>query len=192
MDKGFMDKMLKGQMIGSGISSLGGLFGGLFGGGDGSSPYDAASDQMKQYYQEGQGYLNPFLQALSDPQALQSQWTQGYETSPYAKQMQASAGQYGMDAASSMGLLGSSPALQAIQGGQSNIMAKDRQQYLGDLMQKYLAGAGIAGQMQQGAMGMGQMMGQAAYGAESERQRAGSGIFGSLGNIASMALPFIL
>lgn len=171
-------------------------------------PYQAAQDQMTQYYNQAQQGMQPYMQQgqqagqqlggamrkLLDPGALQNEWTQGYEMSPQAKQAQQMASQQGLDAASSMGLMGSQPALQAIQGGASQIALNDRQNYLNDLMQKYQSGigvgqnmmgvgAGAAGQMGQQGMNMGNTMGGLAAG----RQQAGgsmlSGLLGSAGRL---------
>src|SRR5690242_21870541 len=98
--------------------------------------YGDAADELKKYYgqamqgeqqaqqqfspyinrgNEAGGSLMDFLNQLSNPQALESQWTSGYETSPYAQQLLSKNQSSGMDAASQMGLLGSSTALQNIQ-----------------------------------------------------------------------------
>jgi hypothetical protein len=135
---------------------------------------------MDKYYQEGKGYTQPYMDALMDPQGLQNKWTQGYETSPYAKQAMDMASQSGLNAASSMGLMGSTPALQAIQGGASNIAMADRQNYLNDLMNKYQMGAGMATNAQGNAMHMGDAMGGLKFG---ERQ-AGSNMIGQGLNFA--------
>ncbi len=119
--------------------------------------YDKAQKELEKYYNEGQGYLNPYNQngmetygkysgamdKLLNPAALQDEWSKNYQESDIAKQNEAMATQHGLDAASSMGLMGSSPALQAIQSGTSGIVAQDRQKYLDDLMQKYMTGIGI-------------------------------------------------
>jgi hypothetical protein len=97
--------------------------------------------------------------------------------------------QNGLDAASSLGLNGSNTALNALQGGTTRIALDDRQNYLNDLMQKYLAGTGIAGnifntgygaagQMSNNAMNMGQNSAQEAYG---EANAPGSIMGGLLG-----------
>lgn len=165
--------------------------------------YQAAQDQMQQYYSQAQQGMQPFMQEgqqageqlapamqkLLDPQGLQSEWMEGYETSPQAQLAQQQAQQQGLDAASSMGLMGSQPALQAIQGGMSNIGIQDRQNYLGDLMDKYKTGIGLgqnmygtgaqmAGQSGQQAMQMGQDAAQMAYG----QQNAPGQMFGNLLN----------
>jgi hypothetical protein len=99
-----------------------------------------------------------------------------YKTSPYAQRSMQNASASGLDAASSQGLLGSSAATQNIQQSSSDIMNKDRSEYLQDLMKKYMAGVGIgkdmygigattAGNMSNQAMQMGGAMGQAKYGA---------------------------
>ena len=156
---------------------------------DPGKSYRNAGREIKKGYQEGQGYLNPYNQAgmdqlqkligaqgnLLDPAKLQSEWAKGYEISPYAKQLQEQAKSSGMDAASNQGLLGSSSALNTIQQGSSNIMNADRQNYMNDLMQKYMTGIGIgqniygtganaANQMSQNANAYGQNMAGAKFG----------------------------
>ncbi len=168
--------------------------------------YKKAGDQMKKYYGEskdlynqGQGYLNPYNQngqsqyqrlmdqanALNDPAALQAKWSSGYEKSPYATQLQSEAQSGGLDAASAMGLMGSSGALSNIQQSSSNIMQADRQKYMDDLMNKYMQSIGIGqniygvganaansmsnNAMNQGknAMSMGESMGNLAFGQQN-------------------------
>lgn len=151
--------------------------------------YDKARQAEEQYYQEAQGYRQPYMEQgqkaggtlqemlnkLSNPQELQNEWIKGYETSPYAKQLQEQAQTGGLDAASAMGLGGSSAALSNIQKGSSDIMQKDRDNYLNNIMQKYLAGMGLgeslygtganmAGQAAQGAQSMGQDVAGLEYG----------------------------
>lgn len=146
-------------------------------------PYGDASNVMSDYYnqsrrdqmpynQHGQQAFNPLWQqmmALMDPSKLQGEWSKNYEMSPEAKQAQDMAGQSGMNAASSMGLLGSTPALQAVQAGTAQIGLNDRNNYLDKLMQKYIAATGIgqnlyntgastAANMGNQAMNMGQNM----------------------------------
>ncbi len=149
--------------------------------------YQDAQDQLNQYYGQAQNYLGPYANegqsmypglaqqqnALINPGQLENQWAQSYQESPYAKQLQQQAQSNGLNAASSMGIMGSSSALNAIQGGTTAIGNADRQQYLNDLMQKYMAGAGIgeniygaganaAGRMGQNAMQQGQNSAQMA------------------------------
>lgn len=163
--------------------------------------YEAAGQQMEKYYKDAQGNLQPYNQngmdqygrlndqanQLNDPAALQAKWAQGYEMSPQAQQMLSQSKESGMGAASSMGLMGSSAALGNIQNSAGNIMQNDRQNYMNDLMQKYLASVGIgqnlygtganaAGGMANNAMQQGQNMGQSAYG----QMNAGGDAFGKL------------
>lgn len=119
--------------------------------------YKSAQEQLDKYYQQGQGYLDPYnqngqqaygglseaLRRLLNPQELQNEWAKGYQESDIAKQDEALANQHGLESASAMGLLGSSPALQAIQSGTSGIVARDRQHYLDDLLEKYKTGIGL-------------------------------------------------
>lgn len=181
--------------------------------------YDAAQQAEQGYYNQAQGMRQPFIdtgmkggQSLQDmlsklmnPGQLQDEWSQGYETSPYAKQLQQQAQTGGLDAASAMGLGGSSAALSNIQKGSADIMQKDRQQYMDDMMKKYLSAMGIgeslygtgANMASQGAQGA-QQMGQDAAQMEFGKKQAGSntlmklmsmiagmsgGGIGSLGNL---------
>lgn len=154
--------------------------------------YDKAQKEMERYYGQGQEALQPYMQqgqtafaplsgamnALLNPIDLQNEWAQSYETSPYAQMQMDMARNQGLEAASSMGIMGSSPALQSIQAGQSMIGAADRDNYLNSLMQKYLAGAGVAqgiygtgagaaSQFGQNAMNMGNNAAEMAYGKAS-------------------------
>jgi hypothetical protein len=163
--------------------------------------YDKAQQEREKYYNQGQGYLNPYNQngidtygkysgamdKLLNPAALQDEWNKGYKESDFAKQNEAMASQSGLNAAQQMGLGGSAPALQAIQSGTAGIVAKDRQQYLDDLMQKYMAGIGIgqdiygkgagaAGQMSQNANQMGQDSAQLTF----NKNNAQGDMFGKL------------
>lgn len=154
--------------------------------------YEDAADEYEKYYNQGQGYQEPFRQngvdqtgrlnnaenKLLDPSALLSEWMDKYKTSPFAQRSMQNAQASGLDAASSQGLLGSSAATQNIQQSSSDIMNKDRSEYLQDLMKKYMAGIGVgqnmynvgattAQNMGNNAMTQGDRMGQAKYGATS-------------------------
>jgi hypothetical protein len=161
--------------------------------------YDKARQEEEKYFQQGQQMRQPFiekgqqagqfnmdmLQKLMNPQGLQDEWSQGYSTSPYAQQMQDEAQSGGMDAASAMGLGGSSAALENVQKGSADIMQKDRQQYMDDMMKKYMAamgmgesmygtGANMANQGASATQQFGQNMGANAYG----KGQAGGDMFG--------------
>lgn len=163
--------------------------------------YKGAQEELTKGYNQGQGYLDPYNQQgqdqyknlndminkLKDPAALRDEWEKSYTTSDAAKNAQGAATQQGLDAASSMGLMGSSPALSAIQAGTSAIGAEDKQNYLKDLMDKYTqatglasgvygTGAGAAGQMSQNANTYGQNSAQTKFG----QKNAGGSQFGNL------------
>jgi len=154
--------------------------------------YDKAQEQLDKYFNQSQGYLTPYnqygqnaygdineaMKKLLNPAGLQDEWIKNYKESEAAKNAEAMASEHGLNAASSMGLMGSSPALQAIQAGTSEISANDRQNYLDNLMQKYLAGIGIgqdifgkganaASQLSQNANQMGQNSAEMAYGKQN-------------------------
>lgn len=130
----------------------------------GKDAYDDASKEMDKYWQQAQqfgqqgfGYQQPFRRAgleqtgrlneaensLLDPSALLAKWMQSYQMSPYAQKSLENAKESGLGAASSMGLMGSSAALNNIQNSAGDIMNADRQTYLNDLMNKYMQGIGI-------------------------------------------------
>ncbi len=128
------------------------------------SPEDAYKDAenvSNQQWQQTQGYAKPWIDQgnsqygrlntatgdLLDPTGMENRWSSSYETSPYAQQMLKENQGAGLDAASSMGLMGSSAAVNNIQTGAHNIVNQDRQQYMNDLMQKYMAGIGLGQNM---------------------------------------------
>lgn len=142
----------------------------------GQNELDKYFNQSRDLYNQGQGYLQPYnqfgmdahsnlsnaMRRLLDPAGLQNEWTKGYTESEAAKNTARMAQENGLDAASSLGLMGSNTALNAIQGGTTQIGLADRENYLNNLMQKYLAGAGIAGNIfNTGAGAAGTMSGNA-------------------------------
>lgn len=184
----------------------------------GQQQLDNYYNQSKDFYNQAQGYAQPYvnqgqtayneihpaMQALLDPQALQDKWASGYKESEAAKNLESMAQEHGLNAANSMGLGGSSTALNAIQAGTSQIGAQDRQTYLDNLMQKYLAGTGIgqnlyntgasaAGQqgqnamnMTNNAMNMGQNSAQMAFG---QQNAPGNMLNNVIQGAASFATP---
>jgi hypothetical protein len=144
---------------------------------------------MEKAWREAQGFQMPYSQgglrqlpqlqgaenALLDPSKLLADWMSKYQMSPYAKASMGNAKEAGLDAASNMGLMGSSTALNNIQQSSSDIMNADRSNFLNDLMQKYMAGIGIgqniyntgaatAGNLGKESLGVGENLGAAAYG----------------------------
>lgn len=154
--------------------------------------YAKGQEQLDKYYDQSQSYLKPYSQygqdaygdlsgamkRLLNPADLEAEWTKGYAESPSAIQAEKMAQDRGLNAASSLGLNGSNTALQAIQGGTSRIGLDDRQNFLNNLMQKYLAGTGIAGNifntgantsgiLSNNATNMGNNSAQMAYGEQA-------------------------
>ena len=174
--------------------------------------YTKAQQQNEKYYNQGQGYLQPYaqqgqeaygqlngaMQNLLNPSQLHDQWANNYQASDAARFAQERAREQGLQAASSMGLMGSSPALQSIQAGTAQIGAEDEQRYIDRMIQQYLQGAGIAqniygqganasGQLGQNAMMMGQSSAENAFGA----QQAPGGLFSNLlGNAATLGAGY--
>jgi hypothetical protein len=165
--------------------------------------YDDAATEYRNALNTATGYQAPFQKAgvdaisglqkglsdLMNPVDLQKRWVDSYQESPYAQQLQKEAQQQGMDSASAQGLLGSSAAVGGIQQRASNIMQQDRQQYLDDLMKKYMGGveglqgmfgtgAQVGGQMGQETVQTGRDLGEAAFG----RRQSGANMFGGLLN----------
>lgn len=163
--------------------------------------FQRAQDTSSQYFNQAQAGLNPYnqmgqqaggslqemMQKFMNPGQLENEWSQGYEMSPYAQQLMGQSKESGMDAASQMGLMGSSAAVNNIQNQAGNIMQQDREKYMKDLMEKYMAGMGIgkdmynqggsaAGQMSQNAMNQGNNM----AGMEYNKNAAGANMFGDL------------
>jgi hypothetical protein len=119
--------------------------------------YEDAAEEMRKAWEQAQGFERPYSEAgtkqlptlenaenqLLDPSKLLAEWMSKYEMSPYAQKSMSNAKEAGMGAASSMGLNGSSGAVNNIQQSSSDIMNADRQQFLQDLMDKYMKGVGI-------------------------------------------------
>lgn len=175
--------------------------------------YDKASNKLDQYYAKANEFNQPYvnrgneaggdlmsmLQKLMNPGALQNEWSKGYEESPYAKQLEGHAQNAGLDAASSMGLGGSSAALSNIETDKSNIMNQDRQQYMKDLMEKFMQSIGIgkdiygqganaANTQSQNAMNQGANQSQLKYNSEAAGPNMFSGILSGLTGLAGSAL----
>ncbi len=154
--------------------------------------YKKAANQYQKYWDEAQRFQNAYNRAGTDqipiltgaqnqllnPQDLLGKWMESYKTSPYAKQSMDNATASGLDAASSMGLEGSSSALHNIQQSSSDIMNQDRQGFLKDLMDKFKSGINIgtdiygrgattAGNLGNQALNVGNNMGEMAFGAQA-------------------------
>lgn len=175
--------------------------------------YQEGQKQLDKYYQLSRKELEPYsargneqymnlndiIQHLINPSQLNNQWLNDYSESQASKNAEDRAGQHGLDAASSMGLLGSNTALNAIQAGKSQIGAEDQQRYLENLMQKYLSGAQLAqglygtganaaNNLSNNAMNMGQNSAQISYNKESAPGNLFSGLLGLGGSIVGSAL----
>jgi len=163
--------------------SIGGPWGAAIGGGVGllnsflNNPYKGAKKGINKGWEEAQKYQRPFWQngmdqygrlndatgKLLDPAKLQDEWSTNYETSPFAKRMLEMNSQQGQEAASAMGLGGSSAAVSNIQQGAGDIVSRDREQYMKDLMQKYMTGIGLGQSMYGTGAAAGQNLGNQAY-----------------------------
>lgn len=135
--------------------------------------YQAAQKQIEEAMNRARSYQQPFLNAgtsqlpilqnaqnqLLDPETLQNRWAAGYQTSPEAQDAINRSKSQGLDAASSMGLLGSSAALNNIQNNAGQIANKDRENYMNQLMQKYMQGIGIGQDIYGKGAGIGESMG---------------------------------
>lgn len=160
--------------------------------------YEGAGKKEQAGYEEGKGLRQPYMehgveagnqlqelmQQLMHPEELQNKWAEGYTTSPAAQGLQRESMNQGLNAASSMGLGGSSAALGNIQQTGTDIMNKDRQQYMNDLMQKFMGsvglgenvygvGANTANAGAQGAQSHGEWQGQNEF----NKENAGTSMF---------------
>lgn len=148
-----------GAMFGPWGAAIGGVAGGAMGlmSGDPNEPYRKAQREAEFRLAQARGYEMPFVNnandiyknlreeqyALNDPAALENKWASSYEQSPYAQRMLQMNQAAGMDEAAQQGLLGSSAALGNIQLRAGDIVKQDRQQYMNDLMQKYMQAIGL-------------------------------------------------
>lgn len=146
--------------------------------------YQEAQKPVRKSWEQAQDFQAPYANAGRDqiptlrgaedqllhPEQLQNQWAAQYEASPYAQQLLKENQSQGLDAASYMGLNGSSAALGNIQQGAGKITSADRQQFLNDLMEKFIKGLGIgqdifgkgaatAGNLGQQSIGVGETLG---------------------------------
>ncbi len=168
--------------------------------------YSAAEQPVNRGYNEARAYEEPFMQhgldqygrlnqaenELYDPAALRAKFAGTYETSPEAKIALESNKNAGLDAASSMGLMGSSAALNNIQVGAGNINAFDRNKYIDDLMDKYMKAVGIGQNLYGTGANMGAHLGNQAVqhgqdlaGLEYNRVAAPGNLWGKLAGAAS-------
>ena len=136
--------------------------------------YEEAQKKWEQAWREAQGYGRPYWEkglgesgfealagaenALLNPGDLLNKWMQDYKMSDFAKNLLRSSKEAGLSAASSQGLLGSNASTQNIEQSAGEITAADLQQYLQDLIQQYLAGVGIAGNIYNQGAGMGRSL----------------------------------
>ncbi len=176
--------------------------------------------KTEDIYNQAQNYLNPYegrgssvwpemnqsMRDLLHPEVLQNKWIQNYQESPYAKDMEEAAMQRGLNAMSQTGMLGSTPGAQAMQAGTTQIRNADRQQYLDDMMKKYLSGveqargiygtgANAAGQLGGQAMTMAALnsnFGQNQAGLKYGEQGAGGNQMGAMGSfIANVIAQYL-
>jgi hypothetical protein len=118
---------------------------------------------------------------------LQNDWMSKYDTSPYAQRVMEMEKQKALEAASSMGLMGSSGALSNIQQGSADIQSKDRQQFLNNLMQQYMSGLGLSSNLyntgagvSSNLAGLGSQYGQNNASLEFNKINAPGDLFGKL------------
>lgn len=170
--------------------------------------YKKAQNELQNYYGQAQNYLQPYNQhgqdaygnlstAMNDlmnPSSLLDRWMNDYEMSDAANYSRDKAIEEGNRIAQSMGIGGSTPALQAIQGGARNIGAQDEQRYLDRMINQYLQGAGLAqniygigantgGMMANNASNMGNNMADLAYGRAAAPGQMFSSLLGTAANL---------
>lgn len=192
------------------FGSAGSLLSGLFGGS--GDPYKQAMEQYQKWANEAKNVQNPYLNAgqgaipdyqkwlesQKDPSKFINDIMGQYGESPWARYEQQQSMRAGENAASALGLLGSTPFAQQMQQNAMNISSQDMQNWLNNVL-------GINaqyGQGQQNMMGiganaanaltnmyanLGQQMGEAAYGQKAgQNQDFGNSLAGALGMIGSL------
>lgn len=165
--------------------------------------YDKAQEQLNRYYHDANSRVQPYSQhgidqysnlnemisKLMNPGALRDEWIKNYSESGAAKNAESIARESGLNAAESMHLLGSSPALNAIQSGTAQIGLNDRDNYLKNMIQNYLSAAGLsqgiygqgqnaASEMGRNDMNMGGNSADMAYGRQTAGGNMMSGLIG--------------
>lgn len=162
--------------------------------------YEKSQDALRNQWGETKEFLAPFREKGLEqyPQIseaikrlmsgdLQNDWISKYDTSSYAQRVMDMEKQKALEAASSMGLMGSSGALNNIQQGSADIQSKDRQQFLNNLMQEYMSGLGLSSNLyntgagvSSNLAGLGSQYGQNYAGLEYGKQAAPGQLFGQL------------
>jgi hypothetical protein len=166
---------------------------------------ERAWNEAKGYGERGFGFQEPYRQAgldqigtlnnvennLLNPSDLLAKWMESYQTSPYAQRSMENARASGLDAASSMGLMGSSAALNNLQQSSADIMQQDRQAYLNDLMNKYMQGAGIGQNMFGVGANTAGNMGNQAFNLGNQRLGVGQDLAGAAYGSANAGSSFL-
>lgn len=120
--------------------------------------YQEGQQVLQNYHQQAQSNLQPYqdigmeqysnlkdlIQNLMNPSQLNDQWRSNYRESGALKDAEERAKMHGLEVANSMGLGGSNTALNAIQSGVTQLGNEAEQNYLDDMMKKYLSGAQLA------------------------------------------------
>lgn len=171
--------------------------------------YKEAERAAQEAWLQAQGFQKPFMEHgleqydplnkaranLLNPVELEGQWSDAYKTSPEAMNALRENRTQGLESAGSMGLMGSSAALKNIQQGAGDIVSKDRQQFLNNLMQKYLAGIGLGENLYGTGANAGANLGQQALGhgdtmagLQFGRYAAPGKLFGQMGGLALNAM----
>jgi hypothetical protein len=150
--------------------------------------YKKAQEAMQPYYQQSQQAIQPYMQHgteaygqlsgainnLMNPNQFYDELMGGYKQSDASRFAQERNKNSGLDALSSMGMLGSTPGLQALQRGNAELGAEDEMRQFQRLIDMYTQGAGMAqniygtganaaSQYGQNAMNMGQNTAQMTY-----------------------------
>lgn len=192
------------------LSGLGGLFGGLFG--NSGAPYDAYSNEYKNYAGQGVNAQQPYYNAgtgaikdyqdwlnkQKDPTGFINNLMGQYQESPYAHYLQQQSVNAGQNAASASGLSGSTPLMQQLQQNAGNISSQDQNQWLQNVLgintqygqgQNNLINGGreSANTLSNLYNQMGQNLGEAAYGRKAGKKQD---FWNTLGGIGSLIGSF--
>jgi hypothetical protein len=200
-----LNNLYRASNIGGGLSNI---LGGIFS--NPSKAYENAGNEYEKYYNQSQGYQEPYYNAGKEAIGGYQDWLHGmenpsefinkqmgsYNESPYAHYLQQNALRSAQNLGSSNGLSGSTPMMQFMQQNANNIASGD----INDWLQNVLGinsqyGAGLnnlmgygqnaSNTMSQNAMNQGQRMGDVAYNQQAAKDQRMGNIIGGAGSLLS-------
>jgi hypothetical protein len=202
--------------LGGGLSDI---FGGLFG--DSGAPYEDYQKELSKYFNQAQGYQNPFFNAGSGAIPQFQEWLGGmknpndfinnlmgkYQESPWAKYQQEQSIRAGQNAGSrgdmNVGGTGSTPMAQFLQDNARNISSQDMQNWLGRVLginteygqglnNEINRGQGSANAMTNFLGDYGNRQAEASMGQRARENQDRNNLWGGLFNVGASIAPMFL